>query len=783
MKNTVLSVITIFLLSISLFSQDNRIEYGKLWNQVEKFELDNLPKSALAIVDIIFEKAKKEDSTSQTTKALLYKSKFVMTLEEEAQLKIINLFKDEIVISKFPTKNILESVLANLYWQYFQQNRWQFYNRTKTSEKVDETDFRTWDLQTLFNEIHVHFQNSLKNGLVSQLTDLKEFNDILNLQKDSKIYRPTLFDFLSHNCLDFYKTNETSITKPSYAFDINEVKLLDNFKEFSTVDLETKDSLSLQFNALKIYQKLVQFHQSTQNMDALIMVDLERLQFVKQNAIFENKDAIYLKALINFKNEVSPFEASTLIDFKIATVYYNEGNNYNRATTPENQFKKAKAIEICNSAINAYPKSIGAEKCKALKQQILNKTLQITAEKYLSINTYSKVLVSYKNIEKLYFTIYKISNVEKEQFYKIYNDEEKTNFIKKLQIVNQFNTTLKTENDYQQHSSEIVIPQLTNGNYLIFTSPFNEINPQSTYATKILQVTDIVLIETINNGIYTYQTVNRNNGKPLVGATIHLKNNYTGKYNLPLNKTLKTDKFGQASIYLTKGRNNVVATVTYKNDKTTFGDLYLYPTRKSDNLEEESIEIKPFVFTDRSIYRPGQTVYFKGIFIKKQGDKTTLLTNEFVEITLEDPNGQLVKKLDLKLNEYGSVSGEFILPNSGLTGEYTINVDESSEHDSNFYDNADYNFDYDYDVTIQVEEYKRPKFETSFKPVTETFKLNDTITVEGTANAFAGSNISNGKVVYRVVRTAQYPKWFGWYSRNMYQSQQLEITNGETTTD
>jgi len=784
MKKITLSILILCLFSVNINSQDNEIEYGKLWKQVEKFELDNLPKSALVIVDAIFEKAKKEDNTSQTAKALIYKSKFALTLEEDAQLKIINLFKDEIAISKFPTKNILESVLANLYWQYFQQNRWQFYNRTKTSEKVDETDFRTWDLQTIFKEIHVHFKNSLENGLVSQLIDLREFSEILNLQKDSKTYRPTLFDFLSHNCLYFYKTNETSITKPSYAFEINDVKLLDNFKEFSTVNLETKDSLSLQFNALKIYQKLVQFHQSTQNMNALIMVDLERLQFVKQHATFENKNAIYLKSLINFKNEASQFKASTLIDFEIATVYSNEGNNYNAITTPENQFKKTKAIEICNSAINSYPKSIGAEKCKALKQQILNKTLQITAEKYIPINTFSKVLVSYKNVEKLYFTIYKISDSEKEQFYKIYNDEEKTNFIKKLQIKNQFNTTLKTENDYQQHSSEIIIPQLTNGNYLIYASAFEEINPQGTYATSIIQITDIVLIETVNNGLYTYQAVNRNNGKPLVGANINLKNNHTGKYNLPLNKTLITDKFGQASIHLTKGRNNVVATVTYKNDKATFGDFYLYPTNKNENLEEDaSIEIKPFVFTDRSIYRPGQTVYFKGIFLKKQGDKTTLLTNEFVEITLEDPNGQLVKQLDLKLNEYGSVSGEFILPNNGLTGEYTINVDESYEHDSDFYDHADYDFDYDYEVTIQVEEYKRPKFETSFKPVTETFKLNDTIIVEGTANAFAGSKISNGKVVYRVVRTAQYPKWFGWYARNMYQSQQLEITIGETITD
>ncbi|HEX9601802.1 MAG TPA: hypothetical protein VF985_09940, partial [Mariniflexile sp.] len=92
--------------------------------------------------------------------------------------------------------------MANLYWQYFNQNRWQFYNRTKTENKVDRVDFRTWDLQTLFDDIHLHYQNALQNGLMLQLEPLAQFDAILNIQKDYKIYRHTLFDFLNHEALD-----------------------------------------------------------------------------------------------------------------------------------------------------------------------------------------------------------------------------------------------------------------------------------------------------------------------------------------------------------------------------------------------------------------------------------------------------------------------------------------------------------------------------------------------------------------------------------------------------
>ena len=76
----------------------------------------------------------------------------------------------------------------------------------------------------------------------------------------------------------------------------------------------------------------------------------------------------------------------------------------------------------------------------------------------------------------------------------------------------------------------------------------------------------------------------------------------------------------------------------------------------------------------------------------------------------------------------------------------------------------------------------RPKFEAEFLPVTETYRLNDSITVKGKAQAYAGSAITDAKVSYRVQRTAQFPKWF-WYYRPSFTSESQEITNGETTTD
>ena len=176
-------ITTLMLILFANYSQAQSSSYDKLWKEVENFENKGLPKSALDIVVQISAKAKKENNDKQHIKSLIYKSKYALTLEEDAQLSIINEFKSEIAKSESPTKNLLESMLANLYWQYFQEHRWQFHNRTTTAETVSD-DFRTWDLQTLFDTIHLHYQNSLQNASILQQTPLNDYDELLVTQEN-----------------------------------------------------------------------------------------------------------------------------------------------------------------------------------------------------------------------------------------------------------------------------------------------------------------------------------------------------------------------------------------------------------------------------------------------------------------------------------------------------------------------------------------------------------------------------------------------------------------------
>lgn len=313
---------TVFVLII-LFShmaeaQGNKDSFETLWKKVAQLEQEGLTKSALSVVSSISEKAKKESNNAQVVKSLLFSSKYSLTLEEDAQLKIISEFKSEIEKATTPTKNILESYLANLYWQYYQQNRYQFYNRTETEAKVDTTDFRTWDLNTLFYEIAIHFDASLENNEALKEIPVSEFEVLLNSQDGSEKLRPTLYDLLAHTALNFYKTDENSITRPADKFEIDDSEVLCESYQFIHHKISTTDKTSLQAKALQLYQELLQFHSTDKTSDAYVTIDIERLHFIKNNAVFSNVGDFYLNILQNSAENIKDHENWSLYQYEIA---------------------------------------------------------------------------------------------------------------------------------------------------------------------------------------------------------------------------------------------------------------------------------------------------------------------------------------------------------------------------------------------------------------------------------------------------------------------------------
>jgi len=761
MKN----ILAIFM--IVLFSQLSNAQehYANLWKEVASFEKQGLTKSAFEKVSELHKKAKRDQNNPQIIKAFLHKAKYQLVLEEDAQLTIINDLKTEISVQSFPTKNILESILGKFYWQYFSNNRYQFYNRSETAQKVDATDFRTWDLNTLFKEIFVHFDASLQNADQLQKLDLAVYNVILTQQKGSKIYRPTVYDFLAHNALQFYKSDETSITKPAYKFEIDDIEYLCDSNLFSKLNLTTKDSLSLEFKALETYQELIRFHLKDKSPEALIKVNIERLYFVQQKATFDDKTEKLIEAFQNEKTTYQSHPYSGMYDAESAVLHQRLGAKYANDRTEKYQWEYKKALALCEAVISKFPKSIPGEKCKIIKKGILRPELDIKTEAFVPIQQHSKMWINYKNVERLYFTVSKISNEERKKFIKLSSKEHHFELVQELTIDHTWNSKLPTENDYQKHTTEIAIPQLENGFYVITASPTEKLKEEF-FSTDIIQVTDVAVTDKRMASNYIFQVTDRNNGEAITNQEVIVS--YTiGYQDDKKKKTLTTDATGTAVFENptnTRIRNVEVA-VPKKDDTAYFTYYNLYFRNRIRNTDAVKTI---FFFTDRSIYRPSQTVHFKGILIEREGKKSTILANEKVEVTFRDANYQELKTATFTTNEYGSIKGEFIIPNTGLTGNFSIMAKSSNRTLGS--------------ANFSVEEYKRPKFKTEFLPITETFTVNETIIAKGNAKAFAGSNISDAKVTYSVKRTPRYPQWAYWRSPHINSAAQ-QITSGETTTD
>jgi hypothetical protein len=402
--------------------------------------------------------------------------------------------KQEVEQSERPLKNLLESVLANIYWEYFKQNRWKYYERSRTSQVVNHDNFTTWDADAMFKAIHHHFQNSLTNASLLRKIKLESINDILIQADNSKNYRPTLYDFLIHNAIDFYSTSEGTITKPSNEFKIKNDKY---FFEFENLNIQDPDSLSPLRQALILYQDLLKFHYQRRDTNAYVNLEIERLNLIANQTVLKQSGQLHQQALTALSDKFKTHAASALVVFELASIINREGSEYEPKKRIDNQFKKAEALRLCNEAISAFPDSDGARKCESLKALILHQGLSIVSEKNIPIATSSFISVRYTNVDSLYFKVFRISTTLGKRLTSVQqNDSLVWTEVTALTAEQQWQVKLKDVKDYQAHTTEVVLPAMSGGRYIILASTGNHTSYMGQpFGYTTIQVTNLAILE------------------------------------------------------------------------------------------------------------------------------------------------------------------------------------------------------------------------------------------------------------------------------------------------
>ncbi|MEC5165114.1 uncharacterized protein YfaS (alpha-2-macroglobulin family) [Flavobacterium sp. PL11] len=743
-------VLLLLLASLPLFAQ----KFDKKWDAVIELEKEGKIKSASELVDKIYNDAVAKRNETEIIRCFFYKSKYIQTLEENAQTKILSNLRSQISSVSEASKAILNFVYGKCLNDYYFQNRYSRNARTSTDSL--ETNFLLWSNDNLKKQIELAFENSIANEAILKKTSLKSYNSLFETNSLKNVKEENLYEYLVNENIAYFTKNLYYSNIYNTAFTAARDTLYGKATVFQSFNFDFIKDENLK-KLLTLYQKKERNNSSLENRFA-------RMQFCHKYLI---KDSNY------FLNVLQKIDDESSNIFLLQDIQLEKTKLYMELASKDiHPDYNQKAIALLDTILDAKSRSNAYNLAIHNKHKLQQKQLEINLLDKIYNNENTRAYVKYKNVNTLTISYFKIDQkiLSKLNDWRIYRkrDSIAATIIENKPLVKTLSCTLLNKNDYFNYSTEILLPQLEIGSYLVYFESESDKNNTKAFAYQTITVTNLSLLKDLKNGITTYQVLDRKTGKPIENANIKF-----------LNSKLKSDKNGMAfsdldpeiksyfDISMTKGSDTlVVASINnYYNNTTSI---------------EVKNKAKVEFYLDRAIYRPGQTVFYKGIIFQKIENENSVVPNVLVKIVLKDNNNKEIRSFEATSNSFGSFSGEFQLPKKGLMGTFKIQAlksDKVSNDGSSFWDTVQFYYSETY---FKVEEYKRPKFEVVFQPIKESYTIDQNIRAEGMAKSFSGATIANSKVKYRITY-ATYTTY-----KNRYASrggQDGLISNGETKTD
>ena len=744
-KSLVFIALVTVVFTAFLVAQKTDISLEKQWKTVQELADKQLPESALKEVEKILSQAQQEKNSTQIIKAMVYKMRFTLDKNSDEAPALLKDFEAFTEKSTDPAERaLLHSMTAELYIQYYQKNQWTINQRTEIKGFVPE-DIKEWTRNIYFDKITKHLASSMENTAVLQQTNARKFKELFNVGPDSPTMQPTLFDFLSYRTIQLLEqiSQTTMIKNP-----LNNVELF-NLSEFPTIKPDTAFQNSIENPIIKTYQQLLDFRIKEKGVWAIIYADLHYLRYLRHNTELQNADSLYLSTLYKLKTQYNENEAVVEVMGELASYYL--ANSYN------DKLNRKIANDICSDGINRFPNYTRIGLLSNIQQEIKRKSILISFNEVAKPGTTLKVQLNTSNISTLQLTVYKVNATALEYINHIQNRQNGKTLYPKSTFVETKQIDIKPDANFGKVTTDIDLKTGDYGIYEICVEEQGNKN-ESERAIKAFTISDLAYIKRINkSNLASLYVLDRMTGIPVsdVKVSVFEKKWTPGNgvlTNLVTNS--KTDKNGKCQYSFNWNEYNNVLIFEKGKDCYFTNNSYSY---FNEQKSHENNNVRINIFTDRSIYRPGQTVYFKGIaYVSTKIKEETVGGTEY-EATLFDAINQEVSKNKFTTNEFGSIAGEFVLPEGGLNGAYRIQIGESLQ-------------------TILVEEYKRPTFEVIIDKPKAEISFGEKVTLKGTVKAFAGYTIADARVKYRVVRSTYRYCW--WLSEP-----DLEVSNGTTSSN
>lgn len=686
MKIRYLSLIV--LLVMSVFAPMQAQTYDNLWKELEVLERKDLPKSVISEAMKIYDKAKAEQNVPQMMKAYLTAMQYRSLLTPDSlKVDMNGLEQWASQTGSMEDKAILYSILGEM---------------TMPADVKKGLGY---------------LQASLKDKDRLLLIPVEKLRPMVRVGEASKRYfRDNLYNLLARRAIQIMqqyrwqaaaKANQTN----SLPADMTD---MDQFVTYQFVPVSDCD---LTAAVMQTYQSLLKAYDTETEREGWLLTEIDALNYLYRN--FSG----------NFSNDVCQQELRKWIHTYPAVKTVPEAY-LALAQFLQYQNNQVERLRIVREGIAGYPRYEGINQLKNIEKEILNASLSLEIATAYPGEQQS-VKVNYKNLTGITLQLYKVNLPVTSAVLQ----NRTTHFESKYaRLQREEHFSLKPTTDYLNVDTTLTIQAPQAGIYFLKAVPDGK---KGVSDGTLMNVTALKTIyRPLPDGTLELVVVDAVSGQPVSEAEVTIYTEKGGGYSPQ--QTYQADKQGTLKLDFLNSNKYWYNAHTAADNAMPILNLWKNDYYYKESKRKEVLQL----FTDRSIYRPGQTVYVSGLAYEMEKDSTRVLADKKYTVSLYDANNNETGKVEVWTNGFGSFSGQFVLPSPCLTGYFSLRAADTS-------------------VSFKVEEYKRPTFDVTFEPVKVEYQVGDSIEVAGMAKTFAGAPVQNARVHYNISRS------YAWFWRFM----------------
>ena len=678
MKIRYLSLIV--LLVMSVFAPMQAQTYDNLWKELEVLERKDLPKSVISEAMKIYDKAKAEQNVPQMMKAYLTAMQYRSLLTPDSlKVDMNGLEQWASQTGSVEDKAILYSILGEM---------------TMPADVKKGLGY---------------LQASLKDKDRLLLIPVEKLRPMVRVGEASKRYfRDNLYNLLARRAIQIMqqyrwqaaaKANQTN----SLPADMTD---MDQFVTYQFVPVSDCD---LTAAVMQTYQSLLKAYDTETEREGWLLTGIDALNYLYRN--FSG----------NFSNDVCQQELRKWIHTYPAVKTVPEAY-LALAQFLQYQNNQVERLRIVREGIAGYPRYEGINQLKNIEKEILNASLSLEIATAYPGEQQS-VKVNYKNLTGITLQLYKVNLPVTSAVLQ----NRTTHFESKYaRLQREEHFSLKPTTDYLNVDTTLTIQAPQAGIYFLKAVPDGK---KGVSDGTLMNVTALKTIyRPLPDGTLELVVVDAVSGQPVSEAEVTIYTEKGGGYSPQ--QTYQADKQGTLKLDFLNSNKYWYNAHTAADNAMPILNLWKNDYYYKESKRKEVLQL----FTDRSIYRPGQTVYVSGLAYEMEKDSTRVLADKKYTVSLYDANNNETGKVEVWTNGFGSFSGQFVLPSPCLTGYFSLRAADTS-------------------VSFKVEEYKRPTFDVTFEPVKVEYQVGDSIEVVGMAKTFAGAPVQNARVHYNISRS------------------------------